>query len=168
MLFRSAIEVSNKLLDDKQDVYFACSSWVEPTERKGVNAKEQRIFWLDIDCGFDTKKRKWKDYETKDDALVALREFTDKTGLPTPTIVDSGNGIHCYWPLTESIDKAIWKPVAEGLKFLCAKHGLKADGACTADMSRILRVPGTKNFKDVTNPVEVAVDRKSTRLNSSH
>jgi len=152
-----AVEVSNKLLEDKQDVYFACSSWVEPTERKGVNAKEQRIFWLDIDCGFDIKKRKWKDYETKDDALVALREFTDKTGLPTPTIVDSGNGVHCYWPLTESIDKAIWKPVAEGLKFLCAKHGLKADGACTADMSRILRVPGTKNFKDVTNPVEVVV-----------
>lgn len=152
-----AISISDKFLDDKQDVYFACSSWIEPTERKGVNAKEQRIFWLDIDCGFDTKKRKWKDYETKDDALVALREFTDKTGLPAPTIVDSGNGVHCYWPLTEPIDKAIWKPVAEGLKFLCVKHGLKADGACTADMSRILRIPGTKNFKDVVNPVEVSV-----------
>jgi len=152
-----AIEVSNKFLDDKQDVYFACSSWIEATERKGINAKEQRIFWLDIDCGFDTKKRKWKDYESKDEALVALRSFTDITGLPAPTIVDSGNGIHCYWTLTEPIDKAIWKPVAEGLKFLCVKHGLKADGACTADMARILRVPGTKNFKDETNPVTVVV-----------
>ena len=36
-----AVEVSKKLLDDKQDVYFACSSWIDPTERKGVNAKEQ-------------------------------------------------------------------------------------------------------------------------------
>jgi len=152
-----AVTVSNKLLEDKQDVYFACSSWVENTERKAVNAKEQRIFWLDIDCGFDVKKRKWKDYETKDAALVALRNFTDTTGLPAPTIVDSGNGIHCYWPLTEPIDKAIWKPVAEGLKFLCVKQGLKADGACTADMARILRVPGTKNFKDEANPVEVTV-----------
>jgi hypothetical protein len=152
-----AIEVANKFLDDKQDVYFACSSWIEATERKGINAKEQRIFWLDIDCGFDTKKRKWKDYETKDDALVALRSFTDNTGLPAPTIVDSGNGIHCYWPLTEPIDKAIWKPVAEGLKFLCVKHGLKADGACTADMARILRVPGTKNYKDETKPVTVVI-----------
>lgn len=157
-----AISISNKFLDDKQDVYFACSTWIEPTERKGVNAKEQRIFWLDIDCGFDSKKRKWKDYETKDAALIALREFTDKTGLPAPTIVDSGNGIHCYWPLTEPIDKAVWKPVAEGLKFLCVKHGLKADGACTADMSRILRVPGTQNFKDVVNPVEVAVLNEGT------
>ena len=157
-----AITISNKFLEDKQDVYFACSTWIEPTERKGLNAKEQRIFWLDIDCGFDSKKRKWKEYETKDAALLALREFTDKTGLPAPTIIDSGNGIHCYWPLTEPIDKAIWKPVAEGLKFLCVKQGLKADGGCTADMSRILRVPNTKNFKDIANPLEVAVLSEGT------
>jgi hypothetical protein len=152
-----AIEVVNKLLSDKQDVYFACSTYVEPTERKKINAKEQRILWLDIDCGFDTKKRKWKDYETKDAALVALRSFTDTTQLPAPTIVDSGRGIHCYWPFTEPVDKAIWQPVAEGLKFLCAKHGLKADGACTADMARILRVPGTKNYKDIAKPEDVIV-----------
>ena len=82
-----AVNVASKLLEDNQDVYFACSSWVENTERKAINAKEQRIFWLDIDCGFDAKKRKWKDYETKDAALVALRNFTDTTGLPAPTIV---------------------------------------------------------------------------------
>ena len=152
-----ALKVSKQLLDDKQDVYFTCSTWTEPTERKGHNAKEQRIFWLDIDCGFDSKKRKWKDYETKDAALVALRIFTDTTGLPAPTIVDSGNGIHCYWSLTEPIDTAIWKPVAEGLKFLCVKHGFKADPACTADVARILRVPGTKNYKDLSNPMEVVV-----------
>lgn len=152
-----AVNVVNKLLEDKQDVYFACSTYLEPTERKKINAKEQRILWLDIDCGFDEKKRKWKDYETKDQALVALRSFTDATQLPEPTIVDSGRGIHCYWPLTEPIDKAIWQPVAEGLKFLCAKHSLKADGACTADMARILRVPGTKNFKDINKPADVVV-----------
>ena len=45
-----AISISHKFLEDKQDVYFACSTWIEPTERKGINAKEQRIFWLDIDC----------------------------------------------------------------------------------------------------------------------
>ena len=104
-----------------------------------------------------TKKRKWKDYETKDEALIALRKFTDTTELPEPTIVDSGNGIHCYWSLTEPIDKAIWLPVAEGFKFLCAKHGLKADGACTADVARILRVPNTKNFKNFEKPSDVVI-----------
>jgi len=152
-----ALEVAEKFLADKQDVYFACSTYIEPTERKKLNAKEQRILWLDIDCGYDDKKRKWKDYETKDQALVALREFTDKTQLPEPTIVDSGRGVHCYWPFSEPVDKAIWQPVAEGLKFLCVKHGLKADGACTADMARILRVPNTKNFKDIKKPVDVII-----------
>jgi Domain of unknown function (DUF927) len=152
-----AVTAVNRLLEDQQDVYFACSTYIEPTERKKINAKEQRILWLDIDCGFDTKKRKWKDYETKDDALKALRKFTDDTQLPEPTIVDSGRGVHCYWPFTEPVDKAIWQPVAEGLKFLCAKHSLKADGACTADMARILRVPGTRNYKDINKPEDVVV-----------
>ena len=152
-----AIKVIDRFLEDKQDVYFACSTWTENTERKKHNAKEQKILWLDIDCGFDSKKRKWKDYETKDEALIALRKFTDTTELPEPTIVDSGNGIHCYWSLTEPIDKAIWLPVAEGFKFLCAKHGLKADGACTADVARILRVPNTKNFKNFEKPSDVVI-----------
>ena len=152
-----AVKVIDRFLEDKQDVYFACSTWTENTERKKHNAKEQKILWLDIDCGFDSKKRKWKDYETKDEALIALRKFTDATELPEPTIVDSGNGIHCYWSLTEPIDKAIWIPVAEGFKFLCAKHGLKADGACTADVARILRVPNTKNFKNFEKPSDVVI-----------
>jgi len=152
-----ADNVIQKMLQDKQDVYFACSTFHEPKDRTKANAKEERILWLDIDCGYDEKKGKWKDYESKDDALVALRKFTDTTQLPEPMIVDSGRGIHCYWPFIEPVDKAIWTPVAEGLKFLCAKHGLKADAACTADAARILRVPNTKNFKDITKPEDVKI-----------
>ena len=40
-----ALKISKQLLDDMQDVYFTCSTWAEPTERKGHNAKEQSIFW---------------------------------------------------------------------------------------------------------------------------
>ena len=103
------------------------------------------------------KKRKWKDYKNKDDALKALRVFTDETKLPEPTIVDSGNGIHCYWAFTEAVHRDVWKPIADGFKFLCLKHKLHADHGCTADVSRILRVPGTKNFKDIKNPKKVVI-----------
>jgi len=149
--------VVNNFLKDNQDVYFTMSTWLSNANRQSANAKEQKCLWLDIDCGFDEKKRKYKDYKTKDAALVALRAFTDATNLPEPTIVDSGNGVHCYWPFMEAVDKEIWKPVAEGFKFLCIKHKLHADHACTADTSRILRVPATKNFKDINNPKDVAV-----------
>ena len=145
------------LLKEKVDVYYACSTWIDPTERKHTNAKEQKILWLDVDCGYDEKKRKWKDYRTKEDALVALRLFNDTVKLPDPTIVDSGNGIHCYWSFTEPVDKVVWKPIAQGLKFLCVKHGFKSDPSCTADVSRILRVPNTKNYKDLSNPKDIMV-----------
>lgn len=150
-------EVINKFIRDYQDVYFTMSTWLTNENRQGTNAKEQKCLWLDIDCGFDEKKRKWKDYKTKDDALKALRAFTDETKLPEPYIVDSGNGVHCYWTFTEAIAKDVWKPVADGFKFLCIKHKLHADHSCTADVSRILRVPGTKNFKDIKNPKNVVI-----------
>jgi hypothetical protein len=152
-----AAEVADRLAKDKYDVYFACSSYTNPTERTKNNAKEVKALWLDIDCGFDEKKNKYKDYKTKDAALIALRKFTDELRLPEPTIVDSGRGVHCYWTFTEPVPKEVWHPVAEGLKFACVKHELHADGACTADAARILRVPNTKNFKDIKNPQAVVV-----------
>jgi hypothetical protein len=155
-----AIKHANAFVKENLDSYFACSTWTEKTDRKAINAKEQKIFWLDIDCGYDQKHRKYKDYKTKEDAMVALRNFIEVTKLPDPTIVDSGNGLHCYWPFTDPIATAIWKPIALGLKFLCVKHGFKSDANCTADVSRILRVPGTKNFKNLEDVKSVSILQK--------
>ncbi len=151
-------EVVVKQLNNlKHDVYFGCSTYLSKTSRTQENVKEQKALWLDIDCGYDKRKNRWKEYQTKDLGLVALQNFCDVTGMPKPTIVDSGNGIHVYWTFVEPIDKAVWKPVAEGLKFLCVKHGFKTDPACTADTARILRVPGTYNYKNIEEPNEVKV-----------
>ena len=109
-----AIAKVNVLLKNKLDVYYTCSTWVENTDRKAKNAREQKIFWLDIDCGFDAKKRRYKDYKTKEDAMVALRKFTDATKLPAPMVVDSGNGLHCYWPFVDPVAPAVWKTYSTG------------------------------------------------------
>lgn len=151
-------EVVVKQLNNlKHDVYFGCSTYLSTVGRTQENVKEEKALWLDIDCGYDKRKNRWKEYQTKDLGMVALQNFCDVTGLPKPTIVDSGNGIHVYWVLAEPVDKAVWKPVAEGLKFLCVKHGFKTDPACTADTARILRVPGTYNYKNIEEPNEVKV-----------
>jgi hypothetical protein len=151
----SAIEYLNS---QKLDVYFACSTYKTPhAGRTQVNTDEQRSFWIDLDCGMDKKRKVWKDYKTQHEALVALRAFCDTTGLPAPMLVNSGNGIHAYWIMEEAIPTHLWKPLADGLKFLCVKHDLRADPACTSDSARILRVPGTFNYKDPENPVKVAV-----------
>mgnify|MGYP006277646137 CR=1 FL=1 len=152
-----AAALATNLSSHKNDVYFGCSTYVDGTSRTNDNVKEQKALWLDIDCGFDKKKNRWKEYQNKDLALTALEGFCATTGLPKPTIVDSGRGIHVYWTFTEPVDKIVWKPVAEGLKFLCVKHSFKSDPACTADVSRILRVPGTYNYKDINEPADVKV-----------
>jgi hypothetical protein len=158
---QAVVEQLNTL---KQDVYFGCSTYLTDSGRTQENVKEEKALWLDIDCGYDKKKNRWKEYQTKELGLVALQNFCDVTGMPAPTIVDSGNGIHVYWVFTEPVDKAAWKPVAEGLKFLCVKHGFKTDPACTADTARILRVPGTFNYKDPQNPNEVKVVQEAVAI----
>lgn len=129
------------LLKNKYDVYFACAKFKEEGKRDTENAAYFKSFRLDIDCG------RGKPYDNQAEGIEALSEFCGKLNLPTPTIVNSGRGIHVYWSLHETIPRSAWKPMAEQLKMLCAKHKLNADHAITADAARILRVPGTLNFK---------------------
>jgi hypothetical protein len=61
-----------------------------------------------------------------------------------------------YWTLDNSVGYNDWKPTAEALKKFCAVYSLEADPAVTADAARILRVPGTSNFKGMSpKPVDV-------------
>lgn len=148
---------AQQLVDTNHNAFFACSTFKNFGDRTKANVNEVKSLWVDIDCGWNAKKEQWKEYHSKEEGLVALREFVDSEGLPQPTVVDSGNGIHAYWTFTDSVDPALWKPLAEGFKFLCLKKGLRIDPACTADAARILRIPETKNFKDPTNPIPVKV-----------
>lgn len=133
------------------DAYFALASFDDPAlGRTAANAVYLRCFFLDLDVG------PTKAYATQSDAAKALRQFINTTGLPLPIIVSSGGGLHVYWPLTEDVPAKDWVEHAKKLKTLCKLHGLDADPAVTADAARILRVPGTQNFKE-TNPRPVMV-----------
>ena len=134
---------------DGYDAYFALSTFKEPTNRKGPNAHELKSLFLDLDCGPS------KEYPTQKAAVDALRTFCKKLSLPKPMMVNSGNGVHVYWPLTEAISAEQWFLEAQRLKRACADNGLLADPAVTADVVRILRVPFTHNYKgDPPLPVD--------------
>lgn len=142
------ITEANQFDSNGYDAYFALATFTESGSRKSDNVAELRSFFLDLDCGTG------KEYATKRDALSALQAFCRAVHMPKPALVDSGRGIHAYWPLTESIPMVHWLPVAEAFKSLCAMRGLYADPAVTADASRVLRVPGTHNHKvDPAAPV---------------
>jgi hypothetical protein len=125
------------------DAYFALASFKDPAAgRTADNAAFLRAFFLDLDCGLG------KPYATQDDAAVALSDFVHSLNFPAPYVANSGGGLHVYWPLTEDVPADVWFTHARALKKLCADHNLHADPAVTADRARILRVPGTHNFKN--------------------
>jgi hypothetical protein len=133
---------------DEKDAYFALAAYKHSGDRTAENAKVMRSFFLDIDCAEDGPKT----YADKETGLAAFNAFLSKTGLDKlglPLVVDSGGGYHVYWPLTANVDIATWKPAAENFKRLCKQEGLRIDFSVPADAARVLRVPGTTNWKRV-------------------
>ena len=135
------IQRAEELDAAEYNVFFALGTFKEPTNRKQINVQEMKSFFFDLDCGPS------KDFPTQDEAFKALNRFCKNNKLPRPTMVNSGNGIHVYWPLTKSVDEASWYPVAESLKQLCVKQSFPADPSRTSDAASILRVPNTHNYK---------------------
>ena len=136
------------------DTFHACASFKEPfSDPQGIPAGERRFgrtkhnvrglksFFLDIDAGPE------KSYTDQHAARIALANFCRTLKLPTPILVDSGLGLHVYWPLQRTLDPDIWQRYASGLKNLCQQYGLEADPTRTADISSVLRTPGTINRK---------------------
>lgn len=136
------------------NAFFALASFVDPAEgRKATNAKALRSFFVDLDCGAD------KPYASRDAAAIALKEFVLVTQLPTPFVVNSGRGLHVYWPFREVLDLLAWRPLARQFKALCVQHKLGLDLTVTADAARVLRMVDTENHKVVPPlPVQLMVE----------
>jgi len=140
----TAVHAAHNLNAEGFDAYFALGTFEEAGSRKAPNVKQLKSFFLDIDCGPN------KDYATQAEALGALRMFCKELKLPRPTLINSGRGIHVYWPLTTPVARETWVHVAEQFKRLCKSKGLRIDPAVPADAARVLRVPNTSNHK--SNP----------------
>ena len=137
------------------ETYFALGGFLQPyimgTDKHGNPARKMRVqenvgwlraLWVDLDVGEPPKK-----YPSQQEAIADLVRFTRAAGLPLPLIVNSGGGIHAYWPLDADVPRASWKTMATMLKQVAASHGLLADPARTADEASVLRVVGTHNHK---------------------
>lgn len=137
--------------------YHACGVF-KIRSRKATDALGAQCLWLDIDCGED-KVKKRLGYASTDIALQELSKFEDAYGLPAPTIVRSGHGLHVYWKLTDMANPEEWLHCARLLKAATERHGLLADKTRTADLASILRPAGTFNRKKETPaPVYVEYD----------
>lgn len=115
---------------------------------KEENVKQVNCLWVDLDCQWKEKK----DEPTREERLRRLKDFKFSPSV----VVDSGHGYHCYWLLKEPYqiknneDKLKMKGYTKGLT-------IALNGDSSFDLSRILRVPGTKNLKDPDHPLPVKI-----------
>jgi hypothetical protein len=117
------------------------------------NAHGARTFWLDIDVG------ETKGYPTQRAAVQALSEFCGGNGLPLPSIVSSGYGVHCYWQLDKYLPASEWIELAKRIQARAAESGFRVDPSRTADIASVLRPVSTHNRKYPTTPKPVTLKR---------
>ena len=156
-------QLAEKFVAEDRNVYFGVAKFATNKNRQKPNVLGLRAFWLDIDCGelkaeINPKTGRPEGYVDQTTGLQALKQFCNLIGLPKPIIVNSGRGIHVYWPLTRDVSREEWEPVASRLRELCVLHNFHIDGK-VFEVARILRIPGTFNFKDdPPTPVEIISD----------
>ena len=159
----------DKYLAKGQDVYFAVAKFKDPDKgRTQVNVQALKAVWLDIDCG--EKKAEVNEKTGRPDGYIdqaagakKLKEFCETVGLPQPTLVNSGRGLHVYWALDRAVTKEEWRPVASRLRQLCDKQEFYVDPSVFEE-ARVLRVPGTLNYKD-DPPKPVSVITTAPEIN---
>ena len=146
----------------KVDTFFGCAKYGALDNRKHENAKHFKALWMDIDCGEKKaepdENGRIKGYIDQATGIDELQRFCTATGLRRPILVNSGNGLHVYWLLSETIDRIHWEALASRLRELCFEHKLIVDPA-VFEASRILRIPGTFNYKTEPLLVEVMSDK---------
>jgi hypothetical protein len=125
--------------------YFALSTF-KTNSRTQKNHFKSKALWMDLDL-------KGTDYPSFKEMLSHAAEFYKAYNLPCPTVVFSGGGFHLYWALDTELPYTDWYVLADGLHNAATAFGLQFDVKCTRDAARILRVPGSTNFKYDSRPL---------------
>lgn len=147
----------------QKNVHFAVKSYSDvPTEGRGkANDPGYHAFtWLDLDYGTEGHKSS-KNPPTQEDAMDLLRSFA----LPPSLITFTGHGLQAFWLFKLPIDATneegrkiasnVVKSLQNTFAVLAAKKGWQVDK--TSDLARLMRVPGTVNWKDPNKPVQGSI-----------
>ena len=109
--------------------------------RKQEHATWFKALALDLDIGAD------KPYATQKEGWAAMVAALKAIGMPRPMVISSGNGIHCYWPLTQPISKTHWVKASTALRVALEENGVEIDTTKIHDPSMVLRPVGTHHKK---------------------
>lgn len=130
--------------------------------RLDSNLSMCRCLYIDVDV-------KDNAYTTSEDARAAIGDFIRSARLPTPScVVSSGTGgMHVYWAMVDLFEPKEFRRRAPQLVNAALANGLKFDTQCTMDPVRLLRPPGTWNFKRGDPALPVSLIYKGKRIDNA-
>lgn len=137
---------------------FAGHDYVDVNGKKKWKRTQDKATWfkslaLDLDIGSD------KPYATKKEGWAALRLALTAINFPDPMVISSGNGLHCYWPLTTEISADHWTKASTALRIALEENGVVIDTTKIHDSSMVLRPVGSHHKKQQPwKPVECKLD----------
>lgn len=150
------------LSNQKMDVFYSVGSKTHALKSIRDRAKQQEISQIGV---------LWADVDIADESSHAVSNLPPDipsalslipTNLEPSVVVSSGHGLHVYWlldnPVTITDDNRqtvmeTSRKVQQLIRNNAIQRGWHVDPV--ADLSRILRVPGTMNYKSVPIPCEV-------------
>lgn len=167
---RNEVEQFINFLFDEEDIFEVrikydddgrvTPHWIPPARREqfysshlAIHAMRKGHVWVGVGprekmMSTDPKMNRvlWCDFSSDVTEREVLDQALGRSGLPEPSmIVWSGNGYHAYWKLNEPLSPS------EARKYSKGVHGvLPSDN--TYDPTRVMRAPGTVNWKDPDNP----------------
>lgn len=164
-----AASMAKKLAELRKDVYFGVGLRREQVykEKNGVRylarGENEDVLalpglWIDVDVADDAHKERALPPSLAD-AVSLVQSFQREPSI----LVHSGHGLHAYWLFREPLiirtpeDQAraenLTSRFQATIRDAALKKGWKLDN--TSDLARVLRVPGTMNYKTEPRPVKV-------------
>lgn len=156
-----AADTAIKLTNQNKDVYFGVGLRKEKVHRGRGENKDVAVIpglWIDIDIASDAHKERDLPQNT-DEAM----QFIQTLQLPPTIVVHSGHGLHSYWLFKDPLHietennraqaEALTERFQATIRAKARERGWRLDN--TSDLARVLRVPGTINYKRNPKPVEV-------------
>lgn len=141
-------------LKDKQIQTQLANGQAKTQVRTQKNASHSKTFVLDVDIKPDNDKF----CQSREQAMADIQTAVEVFSLPRPLVVNSGNGLHVYWPMEQAIPSIQWTATAQQFKkaLQLTAPRLVADGTRVADCAGVLRLPNTVNHKGgEAKPVEI-------------
>lgn len=160
-----------ELGDQGYDTYFALGRYKphksisgKSDGRQGKYVSAIKVIAADVDCSL-AKFEAGDGYPTQLEGINALNDFSSKCDFPLPTLINSGGGIHGYWPLAEEVTPDKFQIIADQFDMLATELEFTMDHSRTADRASIMRAPFTQNHK-LNQARDVSIMKQTTLIDN--